>query len=61
MTIHVNYEKLTEKEKEFVDTQFKAIFYGAEIEGIALHGDDKAERAVEAMATWIIESRPSQK
>jgi hypothetical protein len=60
MAIHKNYELLTAEEKTIVDEWIfsKSLFRRAFDEfGIRLSGDDSVERAVEAVATWIIESR----
>lgn len=61
MSIHKNYLLLTPEEKEFVDESFREMFRLASgafnQEHIPLDGLDPAERAVEAVATWVIESR----
>jgi hypothetical protein len=36
--LHENYDKLTDKEREFVDEQFTRMFQQGRTEGIALFG-----------------------
>jgi hypothetical protein len=55
--IHNNYDKLTDRERHFVDNIFKDMFEAAKFLGIKLAGDDRAEYAVEAVATWLLESK----
>lgn len=59
MNIHQNYEKLTVREKEWVDELFTHCFrHNGEFGTyIPLKTDDAAERAVEAVAKWVVESR----
>lgn len=57
MSIHKNYLTLTQVEKEYVDDLFSDAFKLAHVRGVPLDGGDKAERAVEAFATWVVESR----
>lgn len=60
--IHKNYLLLTVEEKTFVDWMFgQETFHEAHIGGVPLNNGDPAERAVEAVATWVIESRPKVK
>ena len=56
--IHKNYELLSYEEKEFVDAMFsRNVFKQAAAElGYPLAGDDRAEQAVEAVSTWLVES-----
>lgn len=60
--IHHHYNQLTAKEREAVDTCFNrqmgAIWFILDTHGIPAIGDDRCERAVDAIARWIIESRP---
>ena len=55
---HKNYELLSYEEKEFVDAMFsRDVFKQAAAElGYPLAGDDRAEQAVEAVSTWLVES-----
>jgi hypothetical protein len=55
--IHAHYDLLTETERKFVDQQFRRIFQDAKTAGIALRGDDDAERAVDALAALILSSK----
>jgi hypothetical protein len=55
--IHKNYLILTDAERAFVDAMFTHAYPEAREYGFRLAGDDRAERAVEAMATWVVESR----
>jgi hypothetical protein len=57
MDVHLFYDMLTEKEREFVDVAFRQIFKDAKATGIHLLGDDRAEIAVDALSKLIIESR----
>lgn len=66
MSIHKNYLLLTEAEKKFVDEMFREAFHSNNLfivsreqrVKIPLDNSDGVERAVEAIATWVIESRP---
>lgn len=61
MPIHKNYLLLTPEEKYFVDEMFREAFRFNIAIGWAklpLDNSDGVERAVEAVATWVIESRP---
>ena len=60
-SIHHHYEQLAEKERAFVDAIFdgKAMYELAQQHGVPLAGDDRVERAVEALAKAVIESRKS--
>lgn len=58
MNLHFHYDQLTEKERHFVDEEFRFLYTNARLEGIPLRGDDDAERAVDAVANLIIASRP---
>jgi hypothetical protein len=59
-SIHHHYEQLTDVERLFVDTIFdgKTMYELAANAGIPLKGDDTVERAVDALARAVIESRP---
>lgn len=57
MSIHKDYNKLTPTEKAVVDDTFRAVYTIAKDHGVPLAGDDRVERAVEALATAVIESR----
>ena len=56
--IHAHYDCLTVKERDFVDACFAEIFNDAKLQGIRLLNTDPAERAVDALAKLIMESRP---
>jgi FixJ family two-component response regulator len=58
-SIHHHYEQLTKVERYFVDTIFdgKVMYEMAAELGIPLKGDDTVERAVDALARAVIESR----
>lgn len=58
MTIHQNYNQLTDKERDFVDELFSKAYPLARSMGVNLSGADEAERAVEAVATLVVRSRP---
>lgn len=56
--IHNFYNQLTTTEKKFVDDMFShSVFVKAKELGIKLDGSDAAERAVEGVAKWVVESR----
>lgn len=58
MNIHENYDQLTSREKSFVDETFSVLLFArASKNSIPLHDDDTSERAVDAFAKWVIESR----
>jgi hypothetical protein len=57
VTIHKNYLKLTDSERVIVDTAIKRTMNVARDHGLHLHPMDAAERAAEALATWLLESR----
>lgn len=56
---HHNYRQLTDQERAFVDRMFdgKTMYELASEMGIPLAGDDRVERAVDALARAVIESR----
>ena len=58
-SIYAHYSQLTLNEVNFVDAVFdgKAMFELAQTYGIPLAGDDRIERAVDALARAVIESR----
>ena len=65
--LHHHYDQLTDNEREFVDDAMKEIF---DLQKLNVHtrtpgykspplaGDDRAEVATDAIARWVIESRP---
>jgi hypothetical protein len=57
--IHENYDKLTEREKLFVDSVFDSAYdlRNTHFKDVCLKGDDTVERAVDALARAVIESR----
>lgn len=60
--IHSYYEKLTKREKAAVDWLFdtvndSSLFHQLGSKNIRIQGDDRCERAVNAIAQWVIESR----
>lgn len=55
--IHNNYLKLTDTERALIDGAMSRMFADGKFEGIRLLGDDTAEYAVEALATWVVKSR----
>jgi hypothetical protein len=58
--IHHHYVQLTEVECRFVDTVFKDVFKCADDHSVPLAGDDRVERAVDALARAVIESRKGE-
>ena len=54
---HENYDKLTEKEKQFVNYILVMALEEAIVQKMKLATDDRCEFVAEEMATWIIESR----
>jgi len=57
VNLHFHYDQLNELEKLFVDCAVREIFAYAKAMSRRLNGDDSCERAVDALARWIIESR----
>ena len=58
MNIHQHYKKLWVAEREFTDEVFgKALYARAYAIGFHLPSDDRMERAVDAFAQMLIESR----
>ena len=57
MSIHNNYSKLNAKEKCTVDETFEAVQHSLECNEIRCALDDTAEHLVEAIATYVIESK----
>lgn len=58
--IHFHYDQLTQMERDFVDQTFRDIFKEIQdyrMHGVRLIGDDKCERAIDALARALIESR----
>jgi hypothetical protein len=59
--IHKNYLLLNAEEKKLADELLhEAINQSDEAIGYRLRGDDTAERAAEALATWFVSSRANQ-
>jgi len=58
MNIHHHYDQLTEKERSFVDEVFSDAYPKARAYGVNLTNCDDAERAVDAFARFVIQSRP---
>jgi hypothetical protein len=58
-TPHHHYDQLTDWERQFVDKVFdgKNLYAMANAMGIPVAGDDRMERAVDALARCVIESR----
>lgn len=56
-SIHHHYEQLTEYEREFVDAAFSDVDSVARHYRVPLLGNDILERAVDALARAVIESR----
>jgi len=55
--IHHYYDQLTVKERRFVDDAMNEVFSVANQRFIPLAGDDRVERAADALARAVIESR----
>jgi hypothetical protein len=55
--VHNNYNKITSEEKQHIDNMFTRISQYADDEKISLAYDDRAERLIEALATYIVESK----
>lgn len=60
--IHQHYDQLTKKEREFVDSFFDSrwLYELADKMDIPVASDDRIERAVDALARAVIESRPKE-
>jgi hypothetical protein len=58
--IHHHYDQLTDREKFFVDKVFDLAFIEAGDRKVDLVGDDRVERAVDALARAVLESRPKE-
>jgi hypothetical protein len=56
MSIHVNYEKMSDVKREMVDECFQGLFDHLSDFGYPCANDDRAEVLVEAIATYIAES-----
>lgn len=52
-----NYESLNPYEKEVVEMALDQMKYQLELVGAGLASDDRAARAAEALATYIVASR----
>jgi hypothetical protein len=59
MGLHHYYDQLTDKEREAVDQMATVCFATARAYTMVLDGSDPAERAVDALSRWVIESRES--
>lgn len=58
LPIHFYYDRLRNPERNFVDEVFRAAFrIVSTYDGVRLVGDDKTERAVDALSRAVIESR----
>lgn len=57
MSIHENYNKISIMEREATDQAFEAAQAALVDFGIRVTGDDRAEKLIEAIATYIVESR----
>lgn len=55
--IHQHYKQLTDSERRAVDDAFRFLLRDLEAHGVRLVGDDRAERAIDAVARAVIESR----
>jgi hypothetical protein len=55
--IHHHYDQLTPREKIAVDCAFGAALGVLRAERVLFAGDDRAERAIDALARMVIESR----
>ena len=54
---HDNYNKLDWEEKAFVDGCIQRCLDLSGSQNIPLAGDDRCEKVVEAIATWLVESK----
>jgi hypothetical protein len=60
--LHQHYDQLTDTERHFVDFTFGHEMYRfAAAHGIIMANDERIERAVDAFARAVIESRPAPK
>lgn len=57
MPIHYNYDNIDRQTREDVDDLFDGVFRHMKEIGYEVSGDDRAEHLVEAIATYIVESR----
>lgn len=57
--LHIHYDRLSAPQREAVDEAFKGVFDVLKLRGVTLAGDDRAERAVDALAAAILASEPS--
>jgi hypothetical protein len=55
--IHNNYLKLTPEETQMVDSIYRDATERMRSEGHKIRGDDRAERLIEALSTYLIDSR----
>jgi hypothetical protein len=56
MNIHQNYDTLSEQQRKAVDAAYNAAAIVLKAAGFNTAGDDRAERLVEALATYLVES-----
>ena len=57
--IHDEYAKMNDADKELVNQMFNKAASYAVAEGVPIKWDDRAERLVEAIAVYVVESRKS--
>lgn len=57
MTIHNNYNKLNNEERKHVDMMFTNLCDYAFSNNVKIRVDDRAEALVEAISTFIVESK----
>ena len=57
MTNHNNYNKLSNEERKHVDMMFEEIYKYAQKNRVIVKPDDRAEKLVEAIATFLVESK----
>lgn len=57
MPIHDVYEHMTESDRDSVDSAFAAAQASLKQDGLAVRGDDRAERLVEAIARYVQECK----
>ena len=55
-----SYDKLIEAHRDLIDDALNELMRTAKLQGIQLAGDDRAARAADALATWILESMESR-
>jgi hypothetical protein len=57
MAIHNNYSNIDRETRKMVDDCFQGVFDHLSAFGYKPSGDDRAEHLVEAIATYIVESK----